>query len=513
MPLIRSTLASLCLLITFSPLYANTGSLIDWTESDMATALVQAEKQNKPLFVYWGAVWCPPCNVVKTTIFKDPDFIHATGDYINVYLDGDTEEAQKWGEKLKAKGYPTLMILSPKGKEVLRLSTGQSGSELAQTLNYARNVWHPMTEILSQILSADIINPRSLQAVISYSWDQDEAVSDHPADYSVKLFELEKSLQSPLYRKERSIAFMQALSLKIDAMTENSAFDKDDQQRYLQRVNEILDNPQWRQANLLSLSYGAENLVSKLTSDLDRPGSQRAALIEHFLTSMKTVRQQSGLSSEQFFASLNPAIDFHESFETPFDEDDKKQLIAYTLKSIKNTQDKKARAAMLSDATYTLFKFGLKDDARKITKAALKNAIAPYYLMSMMGYFEKADGNDDKALVWYQKAFQSAQGPATRLQWYGSYIRNLIKLKPGDVQKIKWHVAQLLKDYIRMPDSFWGRNQRVLTAVRKALGKWAKEQGEEVWLHAIQQQGKQQCSNASNETWRAGCEKYYAAFI
>jgi len=405
------------------------------------------------------------------------------------------------------------MILSPKGKEVLRLSTAQPGGELAQTLGYTRSVWHPMTEILSQILSADIINPRSLQAVTSYSWDQDEAVTDHPADYSAKLFELEKSLQSPLYRKERSIAFMQALNLRFDAMPENDAFEQDDKQRYLQRVNEILDNPQWRQANLLALAYGAENLVSKLTPDEDRQGSQRVALIEHFLTSMKTLRQQAGLTSEQFFASFNPAIDFNESFVTPFNEDDKKQLITYTLKAIKNTQDKKARAAMLSDATYTLFKFGLKDDARKITQAALKSAIAPYYLMSMMGYFEKDDGNNDKALAWYQKAYQSAQGPATRLQWYGSYIRNLLKLKPDDSQGIKSHVAQLLKDYTRMPDSFWGRNQRVLASVRKALGKWAQEQGEETWLQAIQQQGQQQCASASNDTWRAGCEKYYAAFI
>jgi hypothetical protein len=215
---------------------------------------------------------------------------------------------------------------------------------------------------------------------------------------------------------------------------------------------------------------------------------------------------------KQFFASFNPAIDFHENFDTPFDDSDKKQLIAYTLQAIKKTHDKKARAAMLSDATYTLFKFGMKREARQITQAALKNAIAPYYLMSMMGYFEKEDGNNNEALAWYQKAYQSAQGPATKLQWYGSYIRNLIKLKPDNNQAIKSHVAQLLKDYTRMPDSFWGRNQRVLASVRKAAAKWAEEQLEDDWLQVIQKQGQQRCVSARNEAWRAGCEKYYAGF-
>jgi len=227
---------------------------------------------------------------------------------------------------------------------------------------------------------------------------------------------------------------------------------------------------------------------------------------------MKMVRQHAGLSSKQFFASFNPAIDFHESFETSFDEDDKKQLIAYTLKSIKHTQDKRAHAAILSDATYTLFKYGLKDDARKITRAALKNAIAPYYLMSMMGYFEKADGNDDKALALYKKAYQSAKGSATRLQWYGSYIQNLIKLKPNQTHTIKTHVDTLLLDYTTIPDSFLGRNQRVLKSVRKWTEKWARQQYEVDWLESIRRRREQSCRAYDNELYRSGCEKYYADF-
>ena len=57
---------------------------------------------NKPLFLYWGAVWCPPCNQIKKTIFTRREFQEKMKLFLPVYLDGDTKSAQIWGEKLKA---------------------------------------------------------------------------------------------------------------------------------------------------------------------------------------------------------------------------------------------------------------------------------------------------------------------------------------------------------------------------------------------------------------------------
>ena len=48
---------------------------IDWHAGDVDSAFALARKENRPLFLYWGAVWCPPCNQVKATIFSRRDFI------------------------------------------------------------------------------------------------------------------------------------------------------------------------------------------------------------------------------------------------------------------------------------------------------------------------------------------------------------------------------------------------------------------------------------------------------
>ncbi|MCB0386406.1 MAG: thioredoxin family protein, partial [Bdellovibrionales bacterium] len=128
---------------------------IAWRKEGMDVALAEAKKTNRPLFVYWGAVWCPPCNVIKAKVFPHPEFKSALSSFIPVYLDGDTESAQSWGEKLNASGYPTLMILSPEGKEVVRLSTNVSAEEMAETLKDAYNVLSPVPDLMNNILAGE----------------------------------------------------------------------------------------------------------------------------------------------------------------------------------------------------------------------------------------------------------------------------------------------------------------------------------------------------------------------
>src|SRR6187549_726315 len=44
-------------------------------DAEVDAAFASARSENKPVFVYWGAKWCPPCNQVKATLFNRQDFI------------------------------------------------------------------------------------------------------------------------------------------------------------------------------------------------------------------------------------------------------------------------------------------------------------------------------------------------------------------------------------------------------------------------------------------------------
>ena len=89
------------------------------------------------MILYWGAVWCPPCNQMKASLFKDPAFIAETEKFVPVYLDGDTAGAQQWGERFGISGYPTVIVLSPDGTEVTRISSATMASELPELLRVA----------------------------------------------------------------------------------------------------------------------------------------------------------------------------------------------------------------------------------------------------------------------------------------------------------------------------------------------------------------------------------------
>ena len=58
---------------------------IAWYEGDVDSAFALAKRQGKPLFLYWGAEWCPPCHYLKKKIFTRPEFIARMQDFVPVY--------------------------------------------------------------------------------------------------------------------------------------------------------------------------------------------------------------------------------------------------------------------------------------------------------------------------------------------------------------------------------------------------------------------------------------------
>ena len=63
---------------------------VAWQKGDVDAAFAAAKAEGKPVFLYWGAVWCPPCNQVKATIFNRRDFIERSRFFVPVYIDGDS---------------------------------------------------------------------------------------------------------------------------------------------------------------------------------------------------------------------------------------------------------------------------------------------------------------------------------------------------------------------------------------------------------------------------------------
>ena len=66
---------------------------IEWFAGDVDAAFAAAKVAGKPLFLFWGAEWCPPCAQIKSTIFNTREFQERSRLFVPVYLDGDTPSA------------------------------------------------------------------------------------------------------------------------------------------------------------------------------------------------------------------------------------------------------------------------------------------------------------------------------------------------------------------------------------------------------------------------------------
>ncbi len=81
------------------------------TTADIDAAFSRAIAEKKPVFLFWTAAWCPPCNHVKSTIFTREDFVAKSRAFVPVYVDGDTPSGQALGKRFNVSGYPTMVLL------------------------------------------------------------------------------------------------------------------------------------------------------------------------------------------------------------------------------------------------------------------------------------------------------------------------------------------------------------------------------------------------------------------
>ena len=124
---------------------------IAWFNGSVEQAFAAARAQNKPVFLYWGAKWCPPCHELKATVFSRPDFIGKLRLFVPVQLDGDDPGAQKWGEKFGVSGYPTVLVLSADQGELARISGGMDLAQYAEVLDLVLGDVRPLNAILATL--------------------------------------------------------------------------------------------------------------------------------------------------------------------------------------------------------------------------------------------------------------------------------------------------------------------------------------------------------------------------
>ena len=83
--------------------------------SDLAGAEAEARTSNKLVFIDFTADWCPSCQELKQTLFKDPAVISAIqARFVPVRIDVDQQP--EIASHFKVEQLPALAIVDPKGQ-------------------------------------------------------------------------------------------------------------------------------------------------------------------------------------------------------------------------------------------------------------------------------------------------------------------------------------------------------------------------------------------------------------
>lgn len=91
--------------------------IIPW-RTDLAAATAEARQSNKPVFAYFTADWCGPCQELKSTTWADKSVEAALRDYVPVKIDVDRRDDLAGEYHVPA--VPAYIVLGTDGKPLRR---------------------------------------------------------------------------------------------------------------------------------------------------------------------------------------------------------------------------------------------------------------------------------------------------------------------------------------------------------------------------------------------------------
>ena len=145
---------------------------IEWYAGSVDSAFELERSQGTPVLLYWGADWCPPCSRLKATVFNRWEFIERTRLFVPVSLDGDDPGAQKLGERLDVSGYPTMIVLSPHGEEIMRLGGALYLEQYLKVMDVVLAATRPVAAAYEAALHGSA-TPADFRSLAYYTWGQD----------------------------------------------------------------------------------------------------------------------------------------------------------------------------------------------------------------------------------------------------------------------------------------------------------------------------------------------------
>jgi len=442
---------------------------IAWFEGDVDAAFAQAKRERKPLFLYWGAVWCPPCNQVKATIFNRQDFIARSRGFVPVYIDGDSPSAQALATRFKVSGYPTMVLFRADGVEVTRLPGEVEPDQYMRVLALGMHATRPVSVLLAAVQSGrGALTPADWRLLAYYSWDTDEQAVVPKAKVPATLAQLALACpQDQAAAKSRLL--LKAVAAAADLPDNQRPFDR---ATALAQLDAVLANPALARENFSALT----DSVSDIARSLQLSAPERERLVKAWDPLLARWSDDGTLSRADRLSAVDGRIELArlDAGDGALPPNLVNDVRFAARRAERETTDKYERQAVISAAAYVLREAGLMEESDAMLKAELNRSHSPYYFMLSLASNAKKRGDYDAAVEWYSKAYEASRGPATRLEWGARYVRALVDMAPLDAGRIESTTRNVIGELEAKPETFHGRSATALATLGKRVREWSE---------------------------------------
>lgn len=469
---------------------------IAWYQGSLESAFATAHAQNKPVFLYWGASWCPPCHELKATVFSRPDFIEKLKLFIPVFLDGDDPGAQKWGDKFGVSGYPTVLVLRADQGELARISGGMDLAQYSEVLDSVLGDVRPVGTILAALRSggARPLAHDDCHRLAYYGWDLTDEVNSRFSDLAATLAQAAARCPSGM-EADRARLTVTAAGLAADGEAAALAAGKIPGQRLLRLIGQvdiILRDP----ALARSIADAIGGLDESFFQAVARTHQDEAAgWDQRYAGVMDAAATDPRFSAADHLYFLNSKLTATKALDPQHQI--ASQLLVQAHQRIEaalaGKLDEHARASVVNAALNVLDLIGDDDRAYAITREQMAQSKSPYYYMLDLASLDEKHGHPDSAVNWLAQAYAQSQGAATRFQWGTDYLMGLIRMKPADDAGIRAAGLEVLGE-LAGPDRIYRRTRDRLQRLDRTLEKWNVKGDHAATIAALRQRMDGICS-------------------
>ncbi|SHH67553.1 thioredoxin family protein [Massilia sp. CF038] len=433
---------------------------VNWHQGGADAAFSAAAARGLPLFLYWGAGWCPPCNRIRASVFERPDFIALNDAMVALHIDGDSPGAQRLAARFQVRSYPTLIVYQPDGAEITRLPCEVDGARFVELLRLSLESRVRAADALDAALSAQQdVTDAAWQLLGFYAWDTDENQLLRGRDLPSTLASL--ALACPVPEA--------ALRLQWHALHAAATAGKGglDQRAAVKRLEETLIDARTVRAQMDMVSHHAIDFIRHLTVP---QSATRLHLIACWSNALAQLETDPSLTMADQLAALRTRVRIAR-LGVPM-ADMERVVRARVAQAVLAVSAPAMRHQIINTAAGMLSDAGLLDEAEQLLRAELVRSHAPYYFMHNLATIAKKRGDAASAVAWYEQAWDSAQGAATRLQWGATYLQALIDFAPHEVPRIDRFASRMLEELGTMGDAACQRNRSQLDRIDSKLALW-----------------------------------------